>query len=161
MNRSVDRAASLFRDGFSCSQAVLAAMGARRGLDRELALRLASALGGGMSRSGDTCGAVSGALMAIGLEHGRVSVDDREAKGRCYDVGEEFLRRFRAREGATTCRDLLGYDLSKPDEGEKARQEGLFASVCPRLVVTAAEVAEKLLAERPGPFAPVGEEGDE
>ncbi len=161
MSRAVDRAKSLFSQGFSCSQSVLAPLAESRGVDTELALRISAAFGGGMARSGGTCGAVSGAVMAIGLEHGRISADDLEAKSRCYDVGEEYLKRFRAREGATACRDLLGYDLSKPEDARQAREEGLFSSLCPRLVATAVELAEQLLGERPGPFAPAGEGGDE
>ena len=138
------------RQGFSCSQAVLAVMGPERGLDRETALRVAGALGAGIN---GPCGAVSGALMAIGLEHGRVSAEDSKSKRRCYDLGSEFVRRFRKAEGAIACRDLLGYDLSKPGGAAKARASGLFRTLCPRLVATAVEVVEALLIERPGPHA--------
>ena len=66
----VDRAGSAFDEGFSCSQAVLSAFAPEHGLDRETALKVATAFGGGMGHRGDTCGAVTGAFMAIGLRHG-------------------------------------------------------------------------------------------
>ena len=157
MSTTADRATALFGQGFSCSQSACAALAESRGVDTQLALRISAAFGGGMARSGETCGAISGALMAIGLEHGRVSIEDLESKRRCYDVGQEFLRRFKEREGATACRDLLGYDLSKPGQEQAAREAGLFASLCPRLTAVAVELAEQLLAERPGPHAPVAE----
>ena len=71
-------AVTLFDQGYTCGQAVLAAFAAKHGLDRDLALRVACAYGGGVARTGATCGAVNGALMVIGLAHGRhASADER------------------------------------------------------------------------------------
>ena len=76
----VDRAGSGFEEGFNCSQAVFSAWAEELGLDRETALRVATAFGGGMGHRGDTCGAVTGAFMAIGLKHGRLRADDEETR---------------------------------------------------------------------------------
>ena len=63
-----ERAVALFKEGFNCSQAVLAAYGEQFELKQELALRVAGAFGGGMGRMGETCGAVTGAIMVRGTE---------------------------------------------------------------------------------------------
>jgi C_GCAxxG_C_C family probable redox protein len=149
---TVRRAQALFSEGFSCSQSVIAAVAEQRGIDPALVLRLSSAFGGGMANSGQTCGAVSGALMAIGLDHGRVSAKDREAKGRCYEIGQEFLKRFAGAQGHTACRELIGFDLTDPKQYQQARREGVFKTKCAQFVVTAVRILEELLAERPGPF---------
>ena len=64
----IDVAGSRFSEGFSCSQSVLAAFAPELGLDADAALRVSAAFGGGMGRTGGTCGAVTGALMVLGLQ---------------------------------------------------------------------------------------------
>jgi C_GCAxxG_C_C family probable redox protein len=76
----IENAVSMFEEGFVCSQALLATYGAHFGLDREIALKAAAAFGGGMARMGETCGAVTGAFMLIGLKHGNVKPDDMEER---------------------------------------------------------------------------------
>jgi len=141
----VDDAVACVNDSFSCAQAVLSSYAPGLGLERELALRVAGAFGGGMGRMGRMCGAVTGGLMVIGLRHGTTQGDDDEGKGRCYAVVQEFAEQFKARNGATTCSELLGHDMSVPEERELAKAEGLFEALCPKLVRDAAEILEHLL----------------
>ena len=79
MNR-VERAVSSFKEGFRCSQALLSTYGVQFGLNREVALRISEAFGGGMGRMGETCGAVTGAFMVIGLRYGKTRIEDERAK---------------------------------------------------------------------------------
>ena len=72
------------------------------------------------------------------------------AKERCYNLATEFLGRFGARNGSITCRGLLGHDIGIPEERERAREEGLFNTLCPRLVQDAAEIVESIIAAREG-----------
>jgi C_GCAxxG_C_C family probable redox protein len=144
---NVEQASSNFEAGFSCSQSIVAAFGPEMGLERTLALRVAAALGGGLARSGETCGAVSGALMVIGLRYGRITADDEEAKEKTYRIGAEFLERFRSQAGSTVCRELLGYDVSDPEQRRLGKEKGISTSVCPRLVQDAAEILEQILEE--------------
>lgn len=148
MNR-INQAVTDFEQGFACSQAVLSAFALDLGLDRDLALRLASGFGGGMGRMGGTCGAVTGALMVLGLRYGNTDAADTAAKERAYDVVRAFADQFQARNGSIVCRELLGYDISRPDARQRARDEGLFTTLCPRLVRDAAEILEALLADSP------------
>ena len=144
---NVERARSRFEQGFSCSQSVLSAYGPQLGLDPELALRVSGAFGGGMARMGRTCGAVTGALMVIGLQRGSTKADDDETKDACYDLAREFVDRFEARHGTITCQELLGYDISTPEGRTLANEKGLFATRCPKLVQDAAEIVGQILEE--------------
>jgi C_GCAxxG_C_C family probable redox protein len=144
---NIEDAVSDFEAGFSCSQSIVAAFGPELGLERTLALRVGAAMGGGLARSGETCGAVSGALMVIGLKYGRTEADDEEGKERAYRIGEEFLEKFRARAGSPVCRELLGYDVSDPEQRQLGKEKGISTSVCPRLVQDAAKILEEMLKE--------------
>ena len=142
---NVEIAVASFKEGLSCSQAVLSAFAPGLGLDRQTALRVAAAFGGGMARMGQTCGAVSGALMVIGLKHGHVAAQDKAAKEKTYALVREFVDQFRARNGSLLCRELLGYDIGTTEGMQLILEKGLTASICPRLVRDAAEILERLV----------------
>ena len=141
-----ETAAGTFRSGFSCSQAVFEAFAADDGLEREKALKLSQAMGGGMAHLGFTCGAVTGAFLAIGLRHGRSRAEDQAAKEKTYALMTEFARRFRARHGRDlSCPALLGCDLASPDGAREAKEKNLFQTRCAMFVRDAAEILEDLL----------------
>lgn len=138
------RALELFQGGLSCAPAVLAACGARLGLDEAVAARLASAFGGGLAGSGGICGAVTGAMMVVGLARGPGLSPDPEAKAAAYADARELWRRFTERHGSVICRELLGVDIGAPGGRERAAEAGLFRDRCPALVETAAAIATAL-----------------
>jgi C_GCAxxG_C_C family probable redox protein len=138
-----EESAALFKDGFNCAQAVLAAYGA--GLDRETALRLASPLGGGLGDTGEVCGAVTGALMAIGLAHGSTSSKDLRGMVKVQGLAREFMKRFRGLHGSTQCRELLGCDIGTPEGMKEAGRRRLFSRSCPEFVRDASEILEEML----------------
>jgi C_GCAxxG_C_C family probable redox protein len=141
----VERATSCFEEGFSCSQSVASAYGPSLGLDRELALRVSGAFGGGMGRMGETCGAVTGALMVIGLKYGRTRPEDDEARDKTYGLAREFVDRFKSRNGSAICRELLGFDIGTP-EGKKQLEERELSTIrCAKFVHDAAEIVAELL----------------
>lgn len=140
----VEQAVSCFGEGFSCAQAVLSSYGPQFGLEREAALRVAGAFGGGIAHMGQTCGVVTGALMVIGLQHGKTQAEDDEAKEMCYDLAREFVERFKARNRSITCKELLGLDISIAEEKLLAQEQDIFNTLCPRLVQDAAEIIEQL-----------------
>jgi C_GCAxxG_C_C family probable redox protein len=139
----VDVAVSRFSEGFSCSQSVLAAFAPELGLDANAALRVSAAFGGGMGRTGGICGAVTGALMVLGLRYGP-TVADKVAKELTYEQAREFIARFEARQGATTCADLLGVNIGTPEGQAAAREANLFRTTCPGLVTSAAAILEEM-----------------
>ena len=146
MSTEADTAAELFGQGFNCAQSVLAACGQRYGLDRQTALRVAEAFGGGMGRMGLTCGAVTGALMTIGLKHAKLTPQDNDSRRKSIDLTRRFREAFEARHGTIACRELLGCDISTAEGFLHARDAGLFRDVCAKVVRDAAEIVTDLLA---------------
>lgn len=145
MNKT-DKALELFSNNFNCSQAVLTAFAPDFGLDEKLALMLGTSFGGG-ARNGEICGAVSGALMVLGLKYGHFDSADNEQKSRAYSIAVEYTKRYKEANGSIVCRDLLGYDLSKPDEMACIKEKGLFGEVCPKAIKSAVEILESILAD--------------
>jgi C_GCAxxG_C_C family probable redox protein len=140
------RALDMFGQHLVCSQSVLAAFCPRFGLDEQAALQVARCFGGGAGL-GLPCGAVLGALMVLGLNGGPAQGDDNIARRHCYEQAREFTKRFSARFGALLCSDLLGLDLSVPEDYQQAREEDVFGKVCPDFVEGAAQILEEMLAQ--------------
>jgi C_GCAxxG_C_C family probable redox protein len=145
MSEKAEAAVSCFGEGFNCAQAILATYGVAFGLSRETALKTAAGFGAGMGRRGEVCGAVTGALMVLGLRYGYTEVTDKGAKGRIYDLAQDLTGRFSAAHGTLLCRELLGCDLSTAEGVALARREGYFTGRCPRFVRTAAEILDAFL----------------
>ena len=141
----VEEALAYFAEGFSCAQAVCAAYAPLYGMEREMALRAAGAFGGGMGRSGQMCGAVTGAIIVIGLKHGKTQAEDNATREMCYALAAEFIRRFETRHGALTCPGLLGCHIGTPEGRALAHDKGLYESICANLVKDAAEILEEVL----------------
>lgn len=141
----IEEAVSCLREGSSCSQAIMAAYGPMFGMDREMALKIASGFGGGMGRMAETCGVVTAAFMVLGLKFGSAA-SDRQAKEAVYTRVKEFAALFKAIHGSILCRDLLGCDLSTPEGLALAQEKRLFSTICPPYVETAADILEEMLS---------------
>jgi C_GCAxxG_C_C family probable redox protein len=144
MNRA-EKAVSCFKEGFSCAPAVLSAYASEFGLDNETALKIATGFGAGMGRMCETCGAVTGAFMVIGLKYGKSKADDSQAREKTYELVREFASRFKARNGSIVCKELLGCDLGTPEGMKLAKETGVTATLCPKLVQDAVEILEEIL----------------
>jgi len=107
----------------------------------ELIPRIATPFAGGMARTGEVCGAVVGALMCIGIKHGRDEVGQPEDKAQ--GLSGEFLRRFRDEMGSIQCRELTGIDLSTPEGLQSFRSSDVPVKVC----LPAAGLAYRLVLE--------------
>ena len=140
-----EAAVSCFKTGFNCSQAVFSVFAPDFGVDPETAYRVACAFGGGMGGSGETCGAVTGALMVLGLKYGMTDFRNQQAKEETYAVALRFLQEFASRHKFTRCRDLLGRDISTPEVRARAKADGLFETLCPGFVRDAVQIVETLL----------------
>ncbi len=125
--------------GATCAQTTLAAFADRFDFAEEELMSISAAFRGGMQR-GDTCGAVTGALMVLGLEY---SDDD----GLLHEKVSEFQQRFTERWGSTYCRELLGYDYSVPGERDKCVAAGIEQERCPGFVHSAIEILEEMLEQ--------------
>lgn len=142
----VEKATAYFENGFNCSQAVFTTFATDYGMTEEIALKVATQFGGG-ARKGEMCGAVAGALMVLGLKYGHFHMNAPEEKGYAYRKAEEFMNRFIEKKGTVVCRELLGYDVSKPEDMAKIKELELFKSTCPQMIQCATEIVEQMLRE--------------
>lgn len=143
-----EKAKKQFEKGFSCAPAVLSAYAERLGLEEALALKIACGFGGGIGRMGRTCGAVTGAIMAIGLKHGQADADDEESRRRTHELVKEFINRFIALHGSIECKELIDYDLSDPAEFKLAKKNKVFQNKCTSFVYDSARILEEILQLR-------------
>ena len=132
MEDVVKQATDSYCGGLYCSQAILSAFCEKYGLDKEIAQRISFGLNSGF-RCAEVCGAVSGAVLLIGLKHGGV----RET-GNAKTL--EYMHHFREKHGSVICRDLLECDIATPAGREKAIEENLFTTRCVDLVQSAAQL---------------------
>lgn len=143
MTRDAQEAMAYFNNGLNCAQAVLSAYCEKYGLDKKTAYRIAGGLGGGF-RAGEICGAVSGAVLVIGLKYGQSKPEDANAKADCYQKTEEFINAYRSLHGSVICRELLGCDISTKEGRETAQEKNLFGTVCVEKVQKAIELLEEM-----------------
>jgi len=144
----VNRALSLFSEGYSCSQSVALAF-LENSLPPSVVAALSASFGGGMGRSGQTCGAISGAVMVIGYYYGQRVPFEAEKKERAYGLVQQWVKAFNAEFGHTTCNGLIGVDVADENQRARAREQGLFDARCPRFVQRAAELTHQLLIKHP------------
>lgn len=95
---------------------------------------------------GEVCGAVSGALMVIGLKYGWKGPEDKEWRERTYAVVRDFAARFKARNKTIVCRELLGCDIGTPEGMAAAREKKLITTLCPGFVKDAVEILEDFIS---------------
>ena len=148
MTAKTEKAGKYFDQGFGCAQSVLASFAQDHGLDEKTALRLATGFGSGMGRLCEVCGALTGAFMVIGLQYGRDEADGEKygpQTEKTYRLVAELASRFRARNGSIYCRDLIGHDLSNPEERARAREQGLFKTICGKCVRDSVELLQEAL----------------
>jgi len=143
MNQSkANDAVACFNEGFNCAQSVVSAYCEELGMDKKTALKASCGFGGGMGRLQETCGAVSGAIMLIGLKYGKLTKEDEAAKEKTYAKVREFSALFKERNKTTCCRELLGFDLLTCDHNAAKEQ---IKKICPKMIQDAVEIIEKML----------------
>jgi len=140
----IENAIEKFNKGYACSQAIFTEYCGLFNIDSETALKLAAGFAAGM-RNGRTCGAVTGAIMILGLNFGSLSCDKAEGRKNVYDAVVEFTRRFEQLYGSTDCKELLGCNVGTNEGMRKAKEENLFYTLCPKYVKSAAEILETML----------------
>lgn len=138
----IEKAVALFKEGFNCSQSVVAAFADQYGFTHEQALRMSASFGGGIGRMRETCGAACGLFMLAGLETGAVEGADRDGKARNYAVVQELAEEFKRINGALKCADLLGLSKKEPVVSTpEARTAQYYAKrPCVKMVEEAARI---------------------
>ncbi|MGB4555450.1 MAG: C-GCAxxG-C-C family protein, partial [Bacteroidales bacterium] len=120
----------LFRSGFNCSQAIVAVFSEEYGFPAETAIRMAYPFGRGMGGCGCTCGALTGAMMVIGMKYGTAGQigmksgaagqpemksgaagqDETDNKKLAREKTRRLIEFFENEHGTTLCNDLTGLD---------------------------------------------------
>jgi C_GCAxxG_C_C family probable redox protein len=144
-----DAADRYFQEGLNCAQAVLRAVAEARGLSCPQCIPgVALAMGGGVGHTGHICGAATGGALAIGLAVDRATAGGMaEKKQAACRVAGRLVREFAAVFGSADCRDILGFDWSRPGALDRARRENIKQAKCTPCVRWAAEEADRLVAE--------------
>jgi len=155
------RQKALENDYYSgCAQAVLGALQDNLGLGDTASFKAATILSGGVARRGETCGAMLGALMGLGLACGRERMEDTPAYGAAMNEAQKVVEDFKARlqaefgfsEGLTStlCRDIQSRVFGRPFNLEDDEERALFlksgghdSNGCPLVCAVAAETAAR------------------
>ncbi len=141
---SIEEIRRSFMQGIDCSQVVAGAAAQRLHMEESLLRKMAACFGGGMM-CGETCGAVTGALMVIGLVYGHRENGDLAQKKKMQEKAAEFRRSFLEKYPSCICKEILGHDISKPEEMEKVLEKGLMFDLCPCVVKDTIEILENIL----------------
>jgi C_GCAxxG_C_C family probable redox protein len=142
-------AINYFEQGFNCSQSVLSAFSKEFDVPENELLKIATAFGGGLGRRQLTCGAVSGALMALGLHFGRGKEDEASKKTLTYEKAEAFMKEFEKRNGSITCRDLLrGLNMHDPADMQKINDLNLFKTSCYQYAKDAVDIVQDMIKKQ-------------
>lgn len=143
MDRS-EKAKELFLSGYNCAQSVLLSFADDLKFSKELAQKMAAGFGGGMGKQQETCGAVTGAIMVLGLLKGEEVNNNDELQSSAYGAVKDLSREFVAVYNTTNCRDLIGCDLNTPEGAEKFKEEKIMENLCAGCVEKAVQIVEQL-----------------
>ena len=135
-------AAINFFERYNCAQSVLCAYAEDFGMEKKEALSIAVGFGGGIGRTQETCGAVTGAVMVLGLLSDFKAEDDRKKINAVYTKVQRFLEEFAKVKGSTKCRDLIGCDLQS-EEGQKYFKEKNLKEDCRAYIRLCCELLDK------------------
>jgi C_GCAxxG_C_C family probable redox protein len=139
-----EKAKEYFSTGYNCAQAVLRTVLEEKGLYFEQVPIVAAGFGGGISRRGEMCGALTGAVMAIGMLAYQTEKDVSKHKALTYKKVAEMLEKFNEFHGTPVCNELVGIDMTDAEARKKANEEGIFSTICPKFVETAVNIVLEL-----------------
>ena len=137
------KAVEHFKEGYNCAQSVLMTMLDHWNLNNELVPKIATGFGGGIGRCGSVCGALTGGVMAIGAVYG-TNEPLMKKRLKAYETAREFYKQFEAENGSVLCKELIGFDLSVPEQREKATQTKVFEEKCTVIVRKAVDILAEL-----------------
>lgn len=149
MNR-VEKGLERHASGFGCAQCVASVFAEELGISEVTAQKIALGFGGGLGRSGEVCGALSGGIMVLGMKNGVSNMDgeaNKAAKEKVYSLDQELIRRFKERTGAIRCNDILGFDMNDADARKEATEKGVFATRCNGCIKDSIEIVESMIKE--------------
>jgi len=139
------KAIHTFSSGLNCSQAVLASYSDELNFDSSFALNISSGFGGGMGRLQETCGAVTGSYMVLGIYNGKRHTDNKDKKEATYTMIQAFSEKFNSINGSTDCKSLLKCDLNTEEGRLFAEKNNLYEKVCEKCITDSIGIIEELI----------------
>ena len=136
----IKKAREIFLGNYNCAQAVFRTILEEKELYFDQAPITAAGFGGGISRRGEMCGALTGAVMAIGILQNQKYPEPEEHRKYTYDSVNELIQNFSDVHTSPICNDLIGFDIRDPDARSKGSEEGVFKTVCPKYVEDAVKI---------------------
>ena len=149
----VEKAVELFREGYNCSQSVVAAYADLYGFTEEQALKMSASFGAGIGRMRETCGAACGMFLLAGLQTGCTDPKDAAGKGANYAVVQDLAAQFKEMNGSLVCAELLGLREKKdmgvgsPTQPQERNAEYYKKRPCVEMVRTAARLFGEYLEQ--------------
>lgn len=149
LERRIDKSVELFKEGFNCSQSVVASFADLYGFNQEQALSMAASFGAGIGRMRQTCGAACGLFLLIGLDCGTCTGSNREGKSYNYKMVQKMAEKFKESNGCLICSELLGLKKdSKINPQAEARTDAYYKKrPCPNIIRNAASLFAEYLKE--------------
>ena len=139
---TVEDVLSMFGKGLDCGQVIVYAIASDLGIDTDMALKSAAAFGAGVFQ-GEICGSYIGGLIALGLKYGHSKEDD-PAKGQMISKIFQYKEKYEKIQKSSVCSDILGYNLSIPEESKILEEKGLLTTVCPKLTLDIINIVRSL-----------------
>jgi C_GCAxxG_C_C family probable redox protein len=144
MKTKAEKAVSSFKSGLNCAQSVFTAYAEEFNMNPELALSVSCGFGGGMGRLQETCGAVTGAFMVLGIHNCKMYTDNKDSKEKTYAMVQEFSDKFKSIYGTMDCRSLINCDL-RTEEGQRyAKENKVHETICEKCVFDSIRIIEEL-----------------
>lgn len=141
---TIDKALSLFDEGYACSQSVLLAFANQFNLDETTAKLISSTFGGGMGRLRQKCGAITGSFMVLGLAYGNTNPQDMDTKLAAYEKVQEVNRKFEDIHGTSNCSELLSMHATEDEVVQRIHHK----LICRSLVGDATGIVYDILTNQ-------------
>ncbi len=148
-DETMDLAALKAEEGWLCSEAVLQALAEALNVSSELIPRIATGFAAGIGRSGEVCGAVSGAILGLGLKYGRNNLEEAPPGRRPHWFATELIQAIKERHGTVTCAGVLDLDLKDPGDLETYYKLDHWNTTCRELIKETTALAWDLLQRAP------------
>ncbi len=145
MKSKKEKAINSFRSGLNCAQSVLTVYSDQLKFDNSLALSISCGFGAGMGRLQETCGAVTGAFMALSIYNCKKYSDNKDRKEKTYAMVQGFNSKFVAIHKTTKCSALLNCDLKTPEGQKLFHDKNLHEKVCEKCISDSIDILEDMM----------------
>jgi len=148
-NERYQLAKSLFEKGYNCSQSVVLAFKDLLEINTDTLLKLSSSFGGGIARLRETCGAVSGIAIVLGILYGYSTPEEGDIKAIHYSRVQEVIKKFETKYSSIKCGVLLGIEGHSTPTPTPRTKEFYKSRPCGDFIGFAAQIIQEYIDENP------------